>query len=51
MSANRELTPQAQEKADILVAGAGSTGLAAALAFAKSDLRIKLIGRVPPPLP
>ncbi|NBS34239.1 MAG: ubiquinone biosynthesis protein UbiH [Methylocystaceae bacterium] len=51
MRANRELTPQAHEKADILIAGAGSTGLAAALAFAKSDLSIKLIGRVPPPLP
>lgn len=51
MRANRELTPQTHEKADILIAGAGSTGLAAALAFAKSDLRIKLIGRVPPPLP
>ena len=51
MSANLELTPQAHEKTDILVAGAGSTGLAAALAFAKSDLKIKLVGRVPPPLP
>ncbi|MFM8859624.1 MAG: FAD-dependent monooxygenase [Methylocystis sp.] len=51
MSANLELTPQAHEKTDILVAGAGSTGLAAALAFAKSDLQIKLVGRVPPPLP
>lgn len=51
MNANRELPQEAQDKADILIAGAGSTGLAAALAFAKSDFRIKLIGRVPPPLP
>ncbi len=39
------------ERYDILVAGAGSTGLAAALAFARSGMRIGLIGRAPPPLP
>ena len=37
--------------ADIIVAGAGSTGLASALAFAKAGMRVKLIGRIPPPLP
>ena len=40
-----------QNKLDILVAGAGSTGLAAALAFARAGLRTALVGRVPPPLP
>jgi 2-octaprenyl-6-methoxyphenol hydroxylase len=39
------------DRYDILVAGAGSTGLAAALAFARSGMRIGLIGRAPPPLP
>jgi 2-octaprenyl-6-methoxyphenol hydroxylase len=38
-------------KTDILVAGAGSTGLAAALAFARSGLKTALVGRIPPPLP
>lgn len=38
-------------KTDILVAGAGSTGLAAALAFARSGLETTLVGRIPPPLP
>ncbi|KAF2992539.1 FAD-dependent monooxygenase [Methylocystis sp. MJC1] len=38
-------------KTDILVAGAGSTGLAAALAFARSGLKTTLVGRIPPPLP
>jgi 2-octaprenyl-6-methoxyphenol hydroxylase len=38
-------------KTDILVAGAGSTGLAAALAFARSGLKAALVGRIPPPLP
>ncbi|WP_457797296.1 FAD-dependent monooxygenase [Methylocystis sp. S23] len=41
----------ATTKFDILVAGAGSTGLAAALAFARSGLKTALVGRVPPPLP
>lgn len=41
----------ATTKFDILVAGAGSTGLAAALAFARSGLRTALVGRIPPPLP
>lgn len=38
-------------KTDVLVAGAGSTGLAAALAFARSGLKTTLVGRIPPPLP
>ncbi len=38
-------------KTQILVAGAGSTGLAAALAFARSGARVVLAGRIPPPLP
>jgi 2-octaprenyl-6-methoxyphenol hydroxylase len=38
-------------RAQILVAGAGSTGLAAALAFARSGARVTLVGRFPPPLP
>ncbi len=43
----------AQETArrEILVAGAGSTGLAAALAFARAGLKTALVGRSPPPLP
>jgi 2-octaprenyl-6-methoxyphenol hydroxylase len=41
----------APTKTDILVAGAGSTGLAAALAFARSGLKTTLVGRIPPPLP
>jgi 2-octaprenyl-6-methoxyphenol hydroxylase len=41
----------ATTKTDILVAGAGSTGLAAALAFARSGLKTTLVGRIPPPLP
>jgi 2-octaprenyl-6-methoxyphenol hydroxylase len=44
-------TPDATNRTDILVAGAGSTGLAAALAFAKSGMRVTLVGRIPPPLP
>lgn len=44
-------TPVEEQSTDILVAGAGSTGLAAALAFAKAGMRVKLIGRIPPPLP
>lgn len=39
------------DRYDILVAGAGSTGLAAALAFARSGMRVALVGRAPPPLP
>ncbi len=35
----------------ILVAGAGATGLAAALAFARAGWRTQLVGRIPPPLP
>ncbi len=38
-------------KTQILVAGAGSTGVAAALAFARSGLKVTLAGRFPPPLP
>ena len=41
----------ATTRTDILVAGAGSTGLAAALAFARSGLKTTLVGRIPPPLP
>jgi 2-octaprenyl-6-methoxyphenol hydroxylase len=37
-------------RTQILVAGAGSTGLAAAMAFARSGWRVTLVGRVPPPL-
>jgi 2-octaprenyl-6-methoxyphenol hydroxylase len=35
----------------ILVAGAGATGVAAALAFARAGWRVTLAGRFPPPLP
>jgi 2-octaprenyl-6-methoxyphenol hydroxylase len=42
---------QAGRKTQILVGGAGSTGIAAALAFARSGLRVTLAGRFPPPLP
>jgi len=38
-------------KTQILVAGAGSTGVAAALAFARAGHRVTLAGRFPPPLP
>lgn len=38
-------------KTQILVAGAGSTGIAAALAFAKAGWKTTLAGRFPPPLP
>lgn len=37
-------------RTQILVAGAGSTGLAAALAFAHAGWRVTLVGRIPPPL-
>lgn len=38
-------------KTQILVAGAGSTGIAAALAFARAGWRVTLAGRFPAPLP
>ena len=38
-------------RSEILVAGAGATGLAAALAFARAGLKTTLAGRIPPPLP
>ncbi|MGE5370178.1 MAG: FAD-dependent monooxygenase [Chloroflexota bacterium] len=38
-------------KTDLIVAGVGSTGLAAALAFARAGMRVTLVGRIPPPLP
>lgn len=41
----------AMTKIDILVAGVGSTGLAAALAFARAGMKTALVGRIPPPLP
>ncbi len=41
----------ATTKNDILVAGVGSTGLAAALAFARAGMKTALVGRIPPPLP
>ena len=40
-----------RNKAQILVAGAGSTGMAAALAFSRAGFRVTLAGRSPPPLP
>jgi 2-octaprenyl-6-methoxyphenol hydroxylase len=42
---------QAAIRTQILVAGAGSTGVAAALAFARAGLKVTLAGRFPPPLP
>lgn len=44
-------SPQATAKAEILVAGAGSTGLAAAMAFARAGWKTAIVGRNPPPLP
>lgn len=38
-------------KTQILVAGAGQTGISAALAFARAGFRVTLVGRRPPPLP
>ena len=38
-------------RSDILVAGVGATGLAAALAFARAGCETTLAGRIPPPLP
>ena len=51
MHANAFTAPVERKSPDILVAGAGSTGLAAALAFAKAGMRVALVGRMPPPLP
>lgn len=42
---------QENNRSDILVAGAGSTGLAAALAFARAGFKTTVAGRIPPPLP
>ncbi|MFO1123972.1 MAG: FAD-dependent monooxygenase [Methylocystis sp.] len=36
---------------EILIAGAGATGLAAALAFSRAGFKTTLAGRIPPPLP
>ncbi|MBM3576308.1 MAG: ubiquinone biosynthesis protein UbiH [Alphaproteobacteria bacterium] len=44
-------TAQEDSRSEILVAGAGSTGLAAALAFARAGFKTTLAGRIPPPLP
>ncbi|ARN81978.1 FAD-dependent monooxygenase [Methylocystis bryophila] len=38
-------------KTQILVAGAGSTGIAAAMAFARAGHKVALVGRFPPSLP
>jgi 2-octaprenyl-6-methoxyphenol hydroxylase len=38
-------------KTQILVTGAGQTGIAAALAFSRAGYRVTLVGRRPPPLP
>jgi 2-octaprenyl-6-methoxyphenol hydroxylase len=46
-----EQTSGATIQTQILIAGAGSTGLAAALAFARSGHQVVLAGRFPPPLP
>jgi len=46
-----EAANPAAARTEILVAGAGSTGVAAALAFAKAGWRTTLVGRMPPPLP
>jgi 2-octaprenyl-6-methoxyphenol hydroxylase len=40
-----------RKQARLLVAGAGSTGLAAALAFSRAGFNVLLAGRSPPPLP
>lgn len=42
---------QEHSTSEILIAGAGATGLAAALAFARGGLKTTLAGRIPPPLP
>ena len=42
---------QESTTSEILVAGAGATGLAAALAFARAGFKTTLAGRIPPPLP
>jgi 2-octaprenyl-6-methoxyphenol hydroxylase len=41
---------QPTKRTQILVAGAGSTGVAAALAFARAGWQVTLAGRFPPPL-
>jgi 2-octaprenyl-6-methoxyphenol hydroxylase len=46
---NASATPRIETQ--ILVAGAGSTGVAAALAFVRAGWRVTLAGRFPPPLP
>jgi 2-octaprenyl-6-methoxyphenol hydroxylase len=51
MYLDASVTPVEGKSTDILVAGVGSTGLAAALAFAKTGMRVALVGRIPPPLP
>lgn len=38
------------QAADILVAGAGATGLMAAIAFARAGRKVVLVGKQPPPL-
>jgi 2-octaprenyl-6-methoxyphenol hydroxylase len=47
--------PQAKSpsvaRTQVLVAGAGQTGLAAALAFSRAGYQVTLVGRRPPPLP
>jgi 2-octaprenyl-6-methoxyphenol hydroxylase len=50
MSAEQSASGNGVIKAQILVAGAGSTGIAAALAFARSGTKTVLAGRLPPPL-
>ncbi len=47
----QETTTTPRRKAQIIVAGAGSTGMAAALAFARAGFRVTLAGRNPSPLP
>ena len=44
-------TAQENGTSEILIAGAGATGLAAALAFARAGFKTTLAGRIPPPLP
>jgi 2-octaprenyl-6-methoxyphenol hydroxylase len=49
--AEKEAGAEPAIETQILVAGAGSTGLAAALAFAGAGWRVTLAGRFPAPLP
>lgn len=51
MTQDRADESRVAAKTQILVAGAGSTGIAAALAFARSGWKVTLVGRIPPPLP